>query len=642
LISFSHEGRSTRWLALALAMALALIAGRAAAASADANARAEVGRVLSKEYARSNFAGARTKLLRALQRCGPACSGATRAQIGVALGLVALRLGNPEEASKRFAAALRDDPDASLPGAAKGIDDEAQAAFEAARRPTADPTASPASGPGAESSANAAQPPDPTPSTDSRPRVSFVRPQGVNDLAVTLDGSDLAAESLSQRVPVDPGKHTVHAEGTIHGVPLVFDKVFHAEEGETVGIVILLAPLKAEYLSPSQIKCMLAAKSQEELLACLPQTQRGIDIKAGLETSGYTDTNHVNVATPAVNASISSPTAGWNVSGSYLVDVVSAASPDVVSEASPPFHEVRHAGALGGGFKVGAIGVQLDGDLSSEPDYLSAGAGVALTADLNDKLVTPSVGYSYSHDTIGRSTTPFKVFHHNLDVSEFEVGSTFVMSPTSILLLSTTLDLERGDQSKPYRYVPMFSAAVAPTVSPGASIGFVNDARLPVRPLEQLPLSRNRYAIGARFVHAFGSATLRVEQRLYTDSWQQTASTTDLRTLFDLSGWLRVWLHGRFNAQGAANFYKLAYTSGLDAATGRLAIPALRSDDRELSPLVTVTGGPGLLVKIGSGEKVQYGISAQMDVMYTRYFDALFITGRTATYGTVGLDGEFE
>src|ERR1019366_7577890 len=194
--------------------------------------------------------------------------------------------------------------------------------------------------------------------------------------------------------------------------------------------------------------------------------------------------------------------------------------------------------------------------------------------------------------------------------------------------LSTTLDLERGDQSKPYRYVPMFSAAVAPTVSPGASIGFVNDARLPVRPLEQLPLTRNRYAIGARFVHAFGSATLRVEQRLYTDSWQQTASTTDLRTLFDLSGWLRVWLHGRFNAQGAANFYKLAYNSGSDA--------------RALSPLVTVTGGPGLLVKIGSGEKVQYGISAQMDVMYTRYFDALFIPGRTAPYGTVGLDGEFE
>ncbi len=216
------------------------------------------------------------------------------------------------------------------------------------------------------------------------------------------------------------------------------------------------------------------------------------------------------------------------------------------------------------------------------------------------------------------------------------------MSPTSILLLSGTLDLERGDQSKPYRYVPMFAPSSVSSVVPGATIDFVNQARLPMRPLEQLPLARNRYAIGARFAHRFRSSTLRVEQRLYTDSWQQDASTTDLRWLTDTSRWLRVWLHGRFNAQNATNFYRLAYAAAVDPSTGRLGVPAFRSDDRELGPLVTVTGGLGLRFNLGSGSKVEYGISAQADVMYTRYFDALFITGRTAVYGTVGFEAEFE
>ena len=696
-------------------IAVALVAERARAASTDSNARAEVQRVLGQEFLHSNYRGAQKKLVRALQRCATACTGPTRAQILVALGLVAIQLHKDDEASDRFASALREDPDASLPRLAKGIPDESQASFDEAKRkkdnqasgtpsgaaPVAAPSAEPAEAPAppeapppadadadvcAQRFADAKGAPgarleratceadahrllaaqrdaqaalrEATDHQDSAailaarqrtdeltsrvPHVTFVPPQGVADLAVTLDDYALPTESLSQRVPVDPGKHTVHAEGTIHGVPMVFDKTFHADEGETVGIMILLAPPQAEYLSPDQIKCMLAAKSQEELLACLPENQRGLNIKAGLETSGYTDTNHVNVVTPAVRGSVASPTAGWSVSGSYLVDVVSAASPDIVSEASPPFHEVRQAGTLGGGFKLGSYGVQLDAELSSEPDYLSTGGGIVLTADLNDKLITPSVGFNYSHDTIGRSTTPFSVFHHNLDVSEFEAGTTFVMSSTSVLLLSGTLGLERGDQSKPYRYVPMFSAATEPTLNPGASIGQVNAARLPVRPLEQLPLSRDRYAVGARFIHAFGSATLRLEQRLYTDSWAQTASTTDVRTLFDLSGSLRVWLHGRFNAQSATSFYTLAYTAGIDPGTGRLAIPAFRSDDRELGPLVTVTGGPGVLLNLGSAGKVHYGISAQTDFMFSKYFDALFITGRTAVYGTLGLDGEFE
>jgi hypothetical protein len=58
---------------------------------------------------------------------------------------------------------------------------------------------------------------------------------------------------------------------------------------------------------------------------------------------------------------------------------------------------------------------------------------------------------------------------------------------------------------------------------------------------------------------------------------------------------------------------------------------------------VAVTGGGGTHVYLSPLDaKTQYGLSIQADVMFTKYFDALFITQRTAVYGSLGFDVEFE
>ena len=114
--------------------------------------------------------------------------------------------------------------------------------------------------------------------------------------------------------------------------------------------------------------------------------------------------------------------------------------------------------------------------------------------------------------------------------------------------------------------------------SPGASVDEVNRLRLPFRPTEQLPTARDRYALGARFAHRFSGATLRVEQRLYNDSWALKATTTDGRYVFDLGRHLSLWPHVRFNAQTGANFYQLAYSATLDPNTGQLVVPLYRID----------------------------------------------------------------
>ncbi len=475
------------------------------------------------------------------------------------------------------------------------------------------------------------------------PHVTFVVPPGVTDLGVTFDDRAVPNEALSKRFSIDPGKHTVHAEGAQGSIPLAFDGEYEVKEGELLTVTLALKSQGSEYLTPGQLKCMLGAKSQEEVVKCLPQDQKALVVKIGLEGAIYTDTNSVNVASPSMNANVASPTAGWNVGGNFLVDVVTAASPDVVSSASRHFRDRRYAGALNGGYKYKFVGVQAMGNLSVESDYVSAGGGGAVTADLRDKLLTPRVAYSYSHDTIGRSTTSFSVFSHTLETHNVEAGLTMVLSPRTLLLVSATAQFERGDQSKPYRYIPLFDPSLAGRIPVGATVDLVNRTRLPLRPIEQLPTERDRYAVGVRLAHRIPSlgATLRLDERLYYDTWSTKATTTDGRFVVDAGRRVRVWPHARVNAQTGTSFYQLAYAAVLNQ-DGSITVPLFRTTDRELSPLITLTGGAGIRVGLTNPDaKAQVGLTLQGDVMYTRFLNALYETSRTAVYGTFGMDAEF-
>jgi tetratricopeptide (TPR) repeat protein len=481
---------------------------------------------------------------------------------------------------------------------------------------------------------------------DRIPHITFVPPASVSDLQVKFDDRPVPTDALTKKFSVDPGKHTVVAEGTVNGFPADFREEYDIKEKETVTVRITLRAAANDFITPGQIKCMLAAKSQEEVEKCLPQNRKSLVIRVAGDLSGYSDTNAVGVYTPALNASIVSPTAGWNVGGNFLVDAVSAASPDIVASASPPFREYRYAGGLTAGYKPGLYGAQVSGSSSSSPDYYSYTGSIRLTADLNEKLVTPSLGYSYSTDRIGRGPNnwqhDFNPLKGKLDTHEVEGGVTFVLSPTSILLVGGTVAFERGDQSQPYRYVAMFDPVlVSPYIPKGAIVDLVNRTRLPVKPLEQLPTERDRFAMGIRYNKRINNATLRLEQRFYYDTWGLKASSTDSRYMVDLSRHLRVWPHLRMHAQSGANFYQLAYSASLAPSTG-VVVPTFRTGDRELSPLLTATAGGGMRLGLGNPEgEVKFGLTFVGDVMYTRYFKALYVTARTAVYGSLGFDVEF-
>lgn len=474
------------------------------------------------------------------------------------------------------------------------------------------------------------------------PKVTFTRPAGIDRLEVKFDDHPVPVGSLTNKFAIDPGEHTVVASGRSNGLKLTYEETFIVAEGQLLTVDLTLRqPATADgVLNPNQLHCMAQAKTQEEVQQCIPQNIRALVVRAGADLAGYTDSTNVHVATPSLRAGMSSPTEGWNVSGSYLVDFVTAASPDIVSTASRRYRERRHVGALTGGYKPGQFGGQAYANLSSEPDYLSISGGGAFIFDLESKRVTPRIGLRHTDDTIGRSDTPFSIWKKKLRIEEVEAGATVVLSPTMVLVLGATFAAERGDQSKPYRFVPVFEPRIASVFPRGGSANVADFLRLPMRPAERLPDERDRYALGVRLAKRFDMTTLRLDERLYADSWGILASSTDARVMIDLNRTVRVWPHGRFHVQKGASFYQLAYY-GVANDTG-IDVPAYRTTDRELGALYTVTGGGGGRVALSQAEaKVQFALTLTADVMFTRFSESLYVNQRLGTYGVLSLDAEF-
>jgi hypothetical protein len=109
------------------------------------------------------------------------------------------------------------------------------------------------------------------------------------------------------------------------------------------------------------------------------------------------------------------------------------------------------------------------------------------------------------------------------------------------------------------------------------------------------------------------------------------ASTTDLRLPIDVTQHLRVYPHGRLHLQQGVSFWKHAYT----LENG--AFPTYWTGDRELGPLRTYTFGGGAQLALG-----RWILSGQVDGMYTRFLDALYIVQRWGVLGSLGLEAVFE
>jgi hypothetical protein len=363
-----------------------------------------------------------------------------------------------------------------------------------------------------------------------------------------------------------------------------------------------------------------------------------LSVHAGSETAVYQDTDATTVVSPVVFASVENVLAGWGFSGSLLVDVVSTASADIVATASSYWTEERYAPAVSGHKRFGDVDVAVRAAASSEPDYLSLAAGTSVSVDLLHKMLTPLFTYDFAHDTLGRAGTPFSVFSRPIQRHTLSAGASIILDKATIFVPSVTADVELGDGSKPYRFIPVFSAANAAEVQPGMTREQIDPLRMAARPLEQLPTQRQRWALDGRLLHRFSRSTVRIDQRFYQDTWGLRATTTDVRYFFDASEQVRIGGHFRFHAQNAVTFWRLAYQAAETSQGPR--VPALRTEARELGMLYTPT--EGLDVRIVLDRQQRFALTFGADVGYTKFIDQLFIDHRVSVLGMTQLEMDFE
>lgn len=468
------------------------------------------------------------------------------------------------------------------------------------------------------------------------PLLLLLLPKGVVELEIKVDGIVVSKEDAVKGIPRNPGKAQIELKGKKGQFPFKFKSTETVDRGERITVN---TDHGGDKNNAAVQQCLLAATTPDDLKRCIESggKQRGLTILGGIEFTTYNATDMVNVASPALYLSAENPTSGWQIGGSVLVDVVSAASPDIVATASRRYDETRVAGSLSGSYKIGPAKVGISGGFSHEGDYTGRGAGVNVSADLLEKRVTPTLAYSFGFDTMGRTGTAWDVFSRELMRHTIDAGVSVVLNGTTVGVVGGTVELDVGDASKPYRHVAMFTPDVASRLPKGATRSVVAPNRLDLMPFEQVPeAGRNRFAVFFRGAHRFETATLRADERLYIDDWGMKATTTDVRFLYDITEPFRVGPHVRFHYQGPVDFWKRAYTATQTPLGWE--IPKYRTGDKENGPLFALTFGGSARYQLSE----LFSVSLQVEAVYSQYLDHLYIFDRLGVFTSTNIDLEID
>ena len=472
------------------------------------------------------------------------------------------------------------------------------------------------------------------------PKIILRPPPNAEALEVFLDDDPISSDKLGGELWANPGQHRIRANGKVAGQSLSFQRDLTLNEGKIETIDIKLVPATEVASDNRVLKCLEKSKSRDELAECIGEgTGQAVNVRIATEFSGYIDTDSTSVVSPAAVFRVVSPTDGWSIGGSFLVDVVTTASTDIIATASPRWTETRYVPGVNGSKKFGDVTIGVSGGASIEPDSTSIAVGANFAADVVDKRLTPSLAYGFGYDIQGRSGTSFDAFSTIIYQNSVDAGMSIVADKSTVVTAGVTAIFQNGDTSKPYRYVPLFDQGIVPLVQPGLVKEEVDRVRSQTRALEQLPTDRQRYAVSGRVAHRFESSTLRVDERLYIDSWGVKASTTDSMWFFDAGEQFRLWPHIRFHAQTSADFWQLAYPV-IEDTQGQLVLPNFRTGDRELGPFIGLSLGGG--ARVALGEAKNWGLTLSGDAVYNRYLDHLFILERWGGFGALGVEVDIE
>lgn len=346
------------------------------------------------------------------------------------------------------------------------------------------------------------------------------------------------------------------------------------------------------------------------------------------DTLFYADDNGVVVVTPQTSVRYRLDDDGGEVWARAAVDVVSAASVDVVAQATRSFSEVRTAVDLGVSKAFGTHLPSLSYRVSVEPDYVSHGGHAGWQTQLGTPDSLLAVGYGATFDRIGRHGTTFDAFSASLLSHTVDVSLTQVLGERWLARLAYVLTVQDGYLEKPYRYVPLFLDGQLGGRHP--TLATFDALRLPGRPPESVPDERIRHAIALRLVTYIEplSAALHLDWQLYGDSWRLFATAVQPALHVELGESVRLIVLARFYHQSNASFWRREYE-----VSSAEVVPTWRSVDRDLSSYTTISGG--LRAEWDVSERTMLYLDVRPS--YTAYHDFMFLDYLTSVVAQGGV-----
>jgi hypothetical protein len=259
----------------------------------------------------------------------------------------------------------------------------------------------------------------------------------------------------------------------------------------------------------------------------------------------------------------------YAVSANYYVDMVSSASIDVITTASP-YSEERTQYGVGFEYLRGKVTYSASFSNSTENDYTADTASFSIAQDMFGDLTTVALLFSIGKDDVTRRGDP--VFADEIDRRIYGVDVTQVATKNLVLGFSFETIAEEGFLNNPYRQVRY--------VDPVDPRGYAYE-------FERYPRTRtgNAFALRGRWYLPYRAA-LQGDYRFYNDTWEIVSHTAEVSYTHPLDERLTFDVHYRFYKQDAAEFYSDLFP--------RENFQNFLARDKELASLTSHTLGFGV------------------------------------------------
>ena len=265
-----------------------------------------------------------------------------------------------------------------------------------------------------------------------------------------------------------------------------------------------------------------------------------------------------------------------SVNGHYYIDSVSAASIDVVANASE-YTEERTEVSAGVDFLHEKTMISTGYTNSEENDFKANSVFLSIGQDFFGDLTKLTMGYARGWDEVGKIESDFS---EDVDRQIYKLGMSQVLTKNSLMGLDIETISDEGYLNNPYRSYRYFD-------SDNTEFGYS-------KATEVYPETRTSTAVAMRGLYYLPyRASIKGEYRYFSDSWGIDAHTFEVLYVHPFGRQWTLEAKVRRYSQTSADFYSDIFSH--EGANDFLA------RDKELSTYTGMTYGGGVTYELGQG-----------------------------------------